>query len=106
MLKKVARILAAGPGEAAAQFCALRLVEYREVAMNPQNVALALAIASRLTAVAHRAMKEGRDVTDEELDAAMSRSDSATDRLEDLAEEDGLDDNPTTIHSDEGTDDA
>jgi hypothetical protein len=65
------------------------------------NIALALAIASRLTAVAHRAMQQDRDVTDEEMDAAMSRADRQHDRVEDLADEDGLDDIPSTIHNSE-----
>ncbi|MEF8787585.1 MAG: hypothetical protein V5A84_00815 [Planctomycetota bacterium] len=55
-----------------------------------QNIALALSIAARLTAAAHRAMQQDRDVTDEELDAAMSRADEAHSRVRDLAEKDGI----------------
>ena len=54
------------------------------------NVQLALAIAARLAMAAHRAMEQDRDVTDEELDAAMDRSHAARGRLEKLAERDGL----------------
>jgi hypothetical protein len=57
---------------------------------NGQNIALALSIASRLTAAAHRAMQQDRDVSDEELDAAMSRADRAHGRVQELAEEDDI----------------
>lgn len=45
---------------------------------------LAITIAIRLLAAAARAINQGRDVSDEEMDAAMDRSDAATERLEDL----------------------
>lgn len=55
-----------------------------------QNITLALSIASRLTAAAHRAMEQDRDVSDEEMDAAMKRADHAHGRVQDLAEQDGI----------------
>ena len=60
------------------------------------NVQLALAIAARLAMAAHRAMEQDRDVTDEELDAAMDRARAARDHLEHLAERDGMSAGPHT----------
>ena len=55
--------------------------------MNSGTV-LAITIAIRLLAAAARAINQGRDVSDEEMDAAMDRSDAATERLEKLEDRD------------------
>jgi hypothetical protein len=49
---------------------------------------LAITIAIRLLSAVARALNQGRDVTDEELDQAMDRSEAATERLENLADRD------------------
>lgn len=67
--------------------------------MSGTNVQLALSVALRLLTAVQRARQQDRDVTDEELDAAMSRADKAHDRIQEQAEQDGLADNPTSIHS-------
>lgn len=73
------------------------------------NVEVALAVSALLSSKAHRAIKQDRDMTDEELDAALRRADHAHDRVEGLAEEEGIEedgadptpgqDGPTSLHT-------